>query len=35
MERRKVNSGQIRSVGYEASAQTLEVELADGSIWQY
>ena len=35
MERKKVNSSQIRSVGYDASAQTLEVELSDGSIWQY
>jgi YD repeat-containing protein len=35
MERKKVNSSQIRSVGYDASAQTLEVELTDGSIWQY
>jgi len=35
MERKKVSSAHIRSVGYEASGQTLEVELADGSIWQY
>jgi YD repeat-containing protein len=35
MERKKVGSSQIRSVGYDASAQTLEVELTDGSIWQY
>ena len=35
MERKKVSSGQIRSVGYEEKSQTLEVELADGSIWQY
>ena len=35
MERKKVNSSQIRSVGYDANAQTLEVELSDGSIWQY
>jgi hypothetical protein len=35
MERKKVNSSGIRSVGYDASAQTLEVELSDGSIWQY
>jgi YD repeat-containing protein len=35
MERKKVNSDKIRSVGYDASSQTLEVELSDGSIWQY
>jgi len=35
MDRKKVGSSQIRSVGYEAGSQTLEVELADGSIWQY
>ena len=35
MERKKVSSSQIRSVGYDAGAQTLEVELSDGSIWQY
>ena len=35
MERKKVNSSQVRSIGYEAGSQTLEVELTDGSIWQY
>jgi len=35
MERKKVSSSQIRSIGYEEKSQTLEVELADGSIWQY
>jgi len=35
MERKKVNSSGIRSVGYDANSQTLEVELSDGSIWQY
>ena len=35
MERKKVNSSGIRSVGYDQSTQTLEVELTDGSIWQY
>ena len=35
MERKKVSSSHIRSVGYDASAQILEVELSDGSIWQY
>jgi hypothetical protein len=35
MERKKVSSSQLRSVGYDAGSQTLEVELTDGSIWQY
>jgi len=35
MERKKVNSSNIRAVGYEASPQTLEVELSDGTIWEY
>ena len=35
MQRKKVSSSQLLSIGYEAGAQTLEVELADGSIWQY
>jgi len=35
MERKKVNSSQIRSVGYDSAAQMLEVELTDGTIWQY
>jgi len=35
MERKKVSSSNLRSVGYDVSAQILEVELSDGSIWQY
>jgi KTSC domain len=35
MERKKVNSSQIRSVGYETGSQTLEVEMSDGTVWQY
>jgi len=35
MERKKVNSSLIRSVGYEPSSQMLEIELSDGSVWQY
>src|SRR5882672_7834201 len=35
MERRKVNSSLIRSAGYDPGSQILEVELTDGSIWQY
>jgi YD repeat-containing protein len=35
MERKKVNSSQIRAIGYDPSGQILEVELSDGSVWQY
>jgi hypothetical protein len=35
MERKKVSSSHIRSIGYDASGQILEVELTDGSVWQY
>ncbi len=35
MERKRVNSGTIRSVGYDASSQTLEIEFSNGSIVQY
>jgi len=35
MERKKVSSSQIRSIGYESSSQTLEVEMSDGTVWQY
>jgi len=35
MERKKVNSSNIRAVGYDPGSQILEVELSDGSIWEY
>ncbi len=35
MDRKKVNSSRIRSVGYEESNRVLEVELNDGSIYRY
>lgn len=35
MERKRVSSSAIRSVGYEAATQTLEVEFSDGSIVRY
>ena len=35
MERRKVSSSKIRSVGYDERARMLEVELSDGSVYQY
>ena len=35
MERKRVNSGTIRSVGYEPGSRTLEIEFTSGSIIQY
>ncbi len=35
MERKRVNSSKIRSIGYDEKTQTLEVELSNGQIWQY
>jgi hypothetical protein len=35
MERNKVSSSKIRSVGYDERARVLEVEHSDGSVYQY
>lgn len=35
MERKRVNSSKIRSIGYDEKSQTLEVELTNGQVWQY
>lgn len=35
MDRKRINSSHIRSVGYDASSQTLEIEFVSGSIVQY
>lgn len=35
MERKRVNASKIRSVGYEPSTQTLELEFSSGAIVQY
>ena len=35
MDRKRVNSSKIRSIGYDEKSQTLEVELANGQVWQY
>ena len=35
MERKRVNSSKIRAVGYDASAQALEIEFSDGRISVY
>lgn len=35
MNRIRVVSSNIRSVGYEANTETLEVEFTSGSVYQY
>lgn len=35
MERKRVSSGTLRSVGYDERSQTLEIEFSSGSIVQY
>lgn len=35
MERIRVSSESIRSIGYEAGIQTLEIEFIHGGIYQY
>ena len=35
MERKKVSSSHIRSIGYDAKDQILEVEFSSGTIMQY
>lgn len=35
MDRRPVQSSNLRSVGYDLASQVLEVEFHDGSVYQY
>lgn len=35
MERKRVNSSRIRSVGYDEKTLTLEVEFSNGQVFQY
>lgn len=35
MERKRVNSSKLRSVGYDEKSQVLEIEMANGQVWQY
>lgn len=35
MIRQTVSSSNIRSIGYDAKSQTLEIEFQDGDIYQY
>ena len=35
MERKRVNSSKLRSVGYDEKSMTLEVEMSNGQVYQY
>ena len=35
MERKRVNSSKLRSVGYDEASMTLEVEMSNGQVYQY
>ena len=35
MDRKPVSSSNIRSIGYESSNGTLEIEFNSGAVWQY
>jgi len=35
MEMKKINSGKLRAIGYDAGARLLQVQLDDGSMLQF
>ena len=35
MDMKKINSGKLRAIGYDARARLLQVQLDDGSMLQY
>ena len=35
MERKRVNSSKLRSVGYDEKSMILEVEMSNGQVYQY
>ena len=35
MNRKRVNSSKLRSVGYDEATKTLEVEMSNGQVFQY
>ncbi len=35
VERKRVNSSKLRAVGYDEKQQLLEIEFANGQVWQY
>jgi hypothetical protein len=35
MERKRVNSAKLKSVGYDEKSRTLEIEMSNGQVFQY
>jgi hypothetical protein len=35
VQRKRVNSSKLRSVGYDEATRTMEVEMSNGQIYQY
>ena len=35
MQRKRVNSSKLRSIGYDERLEILEVEMSDGTVFQY
>jgi hypothetical protein len=35
MQRKRVNSSKLKSVGYDEPSRTLEIEMATGQVFQY
>jgi hypothetical protein len=35
LERKRVNSSRLRSVGYDEKSRTLEIEMSNGQVFQY
>jgi len=35
VQRKRVNSSKLRSVGYDEASRTLEVEMSNGQVFQY
>jgi hypothetical protein len=35
VERKRVNSSKLRSVGYDEKSRTLEIEMSNGQVYQY
>jgi len=35
LNRKRVNSSKLRSVGYDEATKTLEVEMSNGQVFQY
>jgi hypothetical protein len=35
VDRKRVNSSKLRSVGYDEKSRTLEIEMSNGQVYQY